>query len=110
MTGITDSNYLLRYTGYVSLPERAPLQFCGSVPNPFVHALFGGAHASASLPTGVGSAGTSGFTMMMGGGADAKVSPHFAVHLFQADWIYYRFQGIGEKQNVRLSTGVVFRF
>jgi hypothetical protein len=48
--------------------------------------------------------------MMMGGGADAKVSPHFAVHLFQADWIYYRFQGIGEKQNVRLSTGVVFRF
>ena len=77
--------------------------------NPFVHALFGGAHASASL-TGVGSAATNGFTMAMGGGADAKVNPHFAVRLFQADWVYYRFEGVGESKNARVSTGVVFRF
>ncbi len=77
--------------------------------NPFVHALFGGAHLGASL-TGVGSGGTSGFTMMMGAGADAKVSQRLAVRMFQADWVYYRFQGIGESKNVRVSTGVVFRF
>jgi hypothetical protein len=77
--------------------------------NPFVHALFGGAHASASL-SGVGSGATNGFTMMMGGGADAKLSPRLAVRLFQADWVYYRFQGVGESKNVRISTGLVFRF
>jgi hypothetical protein len=77
--------------------------------NPFVHALFGGARATASL-TGLGSAGTNGFTMMMGGGADAKIGPRFAVRLFQADWVYYRFQGVSESKNVRFSSGLVFRF
>ncbi len=77
--------------------------------NPFVHALFGGAHLGASL-AGVGSGGTTGFTMMAGGGADAKLSPHLAVRIFQADWVYYRFQGVGGSDNVRLSTGLVFRF
>ncbi len=76
--------------------------------NPFVHALFGGAHASASF-SGL-SASSNGFAMMMGGGVDAKVSPRIAVRLFQADWVYYRFQGVGETGNVRVSTGLVFRF
>jgi outer membrane protein with beta-barrel domain len=76
--------------------------------NPFVHALFGGANASASVFGE--SASTSGFTMMMGGGADAKVSRHLAVRLIQADWVYYRFQGVGENKNVRVCAGVVFRF
>lgn len=77
--------------------------------NPFVHALFGGAHANLSV-SGAGSAGTNGFTMMMGGGADAKISPRLAVRLFQADWVYYHFEGVGESKNVRVSTGLVFRF
>jgi hypothetical protein len=76
--------------------------------NPFVHALFGGAHASASFG-GLG-AGTNGFAMMMGGGVDAKVSPRLAVRVIQADWVYYRFQGTSESKNVRISTGLVFRF
>jgi hypothetical protein len=76
--------------------------------NPFVHALFGGAHGSASFE-GTGS-GTNGFSMMMGGGVDAKVSPRLAIRAIQADWVYYRFEGIGQSKNVRISTGVVFRF
>jgi Outer membrane protein beta-barrel domain len=76
--------------------------------NPFVHALFGGAHLSASLE-GTGG-GTNGFAMEMGGGVDAKLSPHLAFRAVQADWVYYRFQGVGESKNVRLSTGIVFRF
>lgn len=77
--------------------------------NPFVHALFGGLHLNGSV-TGLGSASTNGFTMAMGGGVDAKVAPHFAVRLFQADWVYYHFQGESFSKNVRVSTGIVFRF
>lgn len=80
--------------------------------NPFVHALFGGAHFSGSISSGgfSGSASTNGFTMAMGGGVDAKVAPHFAVRLFQADWVYFHFQGQSFSKNVRVSTGLVFRF
>lgn len=80
--------------------------------NPFVHALFGGAHLSGSVSSGgfSGSTSTNGFTMAMGGGVDAKLAPHFAVRLIQADWVYFRFQGQGFSNNVRVSTGLVIRF
>jgi len=81
----------------------------GGKVNPFVHALFGGAHASASL-SGVGSGSTNGFTMMYGGGADVKLNPLLAVRLVQADWVYYRFSGNNLSHNVRVSTGIVLRF
>lgn len=80
----------------------------GGTVNPFVHALFGGAHASASL-SGVGSGSDNGFTMMYGGGADVKLNKAFALR-GQVDWVYYRFSGVSESHNVRLSTGIVFRF
>ena len=81
----------------------------GGKVNPFVHALFGGAHASASL-SGVGSGSANGFTTMAGGGVDVKVNKALAVRLVQADWVYYRFNGASESHNVRLSTGIVLRF
>lgn len=81
--------------------------------NPFVHALFGGAHATLSA-SGVGSAGTNGFATEIGGGADAKISPRLAVRLIQADWVYYHFSDLGSQaglsKNVRISTGIVLRF
>jgi hypothetical protein len=77
--------------------------------NPFVHALFGGAHTSASV-SGLGSASENGFTTMFGGGADVKVNQLFAVRVVQADWVYYRFNGDNESHNVRISTGLVLRF
>jgi hypothetical protein len=58
----------------------------GGKVNPFVHALFGGAHASASL-SGVGSGSANGFTTMAGGGIDVKVNKALAVRLVQADWV-----------------------
>jgi hypothetical protein len=76
--------------------------------NPFVHALFGGAHLGASL-SGAGSGSTNGFTMMYGGGADVKMSKLLALR-GQVDWVYYRFSGVGESKNVRMAVGVVFRF
>ena len=39
-----------------------------------------------------------------------KVNNAFAVRVIQADWVYYRFSGASESHNVRISTGVVFRF
>jgi hypothetical protein len=84
--------------------------------NPFVHALFGGAHLS--LSEAGDNLSFNGFTMMVGGGADAKLGPHVAVRLFQADWVYFHFGDdfktlVGTsnlKKNVRVSTGIVFRF
>jgi hypothetical protein len=97
----------------------------GGKVNPFVHALFGGAHVSGSgcatlqdsidgvKPadiTGCGSGSLNGFTMMFGGGADVKLNKALAVRLIQADWVSYRFSGVSESHNVRVSTGIVLRF
>jgi hypothetical protein len=74
---------------------------------PFAHALFGGAHASAST-AGV-SASSSGMAMMFGGGLD--VGKHnLAFRLGQFDWMVTRFNGVSDKNNMRLSTGLVMRF
>lgn len=74
----------------------------------FAHVLFGGFHASAGFQ-GL-SQSTNGFAMIVGGGVDVKVTPHVAVRLIQPDWIMWRTQGLTEKKNARISSGVVFRF
>jgi hypothetical protein len=101
ISGVSTNVYT--YTGgpVVALNSRGQV-------NPFVHALFGGAHAGASL-TGVGSASDNGFTTMLGGGVDVKLNRLLAVR-GQADWVYYHFNGNGESHNVRVSTGIVLRF
>jgi len=71
--------------------------------SPFVHGLFGGARASAA---GVG---INGMAMMFGGGVDMG-RKQIAVRLFQADWLITRFSGVTEKNNARVSTGILFRF
>jgi hypothetical protein len=70
---------------------------------PFAHALFGGAHASA------GGFGDNGFVMFFGGGVDMG-SGKLAFRLVQADWLITRFDGFTDKNNARVSTGVLFRF
>jgi hypothetical protein len=80
--------------------------------NPFVHALFGGIHASAgaTMPGFSGSQGDSGFAAMLGGGADARLTKHLAVRLVQADWVHYSISAVTGNSNARISTGLVFRF
>jgi hypothetical protein len=75
---------------------------------PFVHALFGGFHASAGA--GGFSASTSGFATQVGGGVDAKLGPSLAVRVAQFDWMLLRSEGETSKKNIRVSTGLVFRF
>ena len=79
---------------------------------PYGQVLFGVAHAGASI------AGTSGsdnaFAMALGGGVDVGVSQHFAVRPVQIDYLLTRFnEGTGNaknQNNLRVSTGIVFRF
>jgi hypothetical protein len=107
------SSHLYTYAGGPVVALNA-----GGKVNPFVHALFGGAHLS--LSESGASVSFNGFTTMVGGGVDVKVSPRIAFRLIQADWVYYHF---GEKtiadvtipsfsgsKNVRIATGIVFRF
>ncbi len=90
--------------------------------NPFVHALFGGIHLSGSASAeGVSaSASLNGFTMAFGGGVDVQATKVVSVRLIQADWIYYHFgsttidgvavPSFSQSNNVRIVSGIVFRF
>ncbi len=77
---------------------------------PFGEVLFGVAHAS--------SAGTSGsdnaFAMTLGGGLDYKLSDRFAIRPVKVDYLMTRFSETGAssqtQNNLRVSTGIVFRF
>jgi hypothetical protein len=80
---------------------------------PFAHALFGGAHTtySDSNPSNLtASTSNSGYTMMLGGGADYKLKKALGIRLAQVDWVYYHVSGTGYTSNVRISSGVVFHF
>src|SRR5229473_2087570 len=66
---------------------------------PYFHFLLGGAHLS----------GTSAFALAFGGGFDAKVTPHVAIRLIQADYVLTKFNdGANNRQNnARISAGIV---
>jgi hypothetical protein len=96
----TNGGHVYFYTG----GPVVSLNSAGKV-NPFVHGLFGGANFG-----GGGGSSINAFNMMFGGGADVKVAGAFALRLIQADWVYYRNNGVGESHNVRISTGIVLRF
>ncbi len=71
--------------------------------SPFVHALVG----AARLSTG-GASGTV-FAGALGGGIDTKIAPFFSYRVIQVDYLATRFGG-STQNNLRISTGLVFRF
>ena len=76
---------------------------------PFVHALFGYEQTEATVKGTTAKATSSSYAMAFGGGLDVKVTRGLAIRLFQVD--YYRPQAFGSSQNdLRISTGIVFRF
>ena len=79
---------------------------------PFSQVLFGVAHANSDA-FGTNSS-QNAFAMTVDGGVDYKLFDHFAIRPIQADYLLTRF-GVGttgrqSQNNVRLSTGFVFRF
>lgn len=71
--------------------------------SPYVHALFGGAHTAA------GGVGVGGAAMMFGGGMDFG-KRRLVFRAVQVDWMMLRFNGITDKNNVRVNTGLLYRF
>jgi outer membrane protein OmpA-like peptidoglycan-associated protein len=87
---------------------------------PFAQELFGGVHANQVTLTGctvnctlLPSQGS--FAMTAGGGLDLRVHRHFAIRLIQAEYVMTRFTSyttgtVGTQNDIRLSSGIVFRF
>ena len=79
---------------------------------PFGEVLFGTAHTSANL-LGAGIS-SNAFAMSVGGGVDYKLSSHFAIRPVKVDYLMTRFSefanGTQTQNNLRVSTGIVFRF
>lgn len=73
------------------------------VVQPFVHALFGGATAS-------GGGSTTAFVMYYGGGIDAGMRHGLGFRVVQFDWMVVHFNGETDRNNVRISSGLVVKF
>ena len=72
--------------------------------SPYAHALFGGAHAGAS-----GFTGASGMAMYFGGGVDFGAHK-LAFRAVNVEWMITHFSGFTDKNNVRINTGLLYRF
>jgi outer membrane immunogenic protein len=79
---------------------------------PFGEVLFGVARASANVLGASGS--TNAFAMTVGGGVDYKLTDRFAIRPVKVDYLLTRFNEFGNnaqtQNNLRVSTGIVFRF
>lgn len=75
---------------------------------PFAHFLLGGFHSTASA-AGISASGN-GFAMMLGGGFDVKATPHIALRAIQFDWLSLHSNGASDNNNMRIATGLLFRY
>ena len=80
---------------------------------PFGEVLFGDAHAGAGLFNTTNS--QNAFAMAVGGGVDYRVSPRFSIRPLKVDYLLTRFNELTpnnrqDQNNLRVSTGIVFRF
>jgi opacity protein-like surface antigen len=76
---------------------------------PFGELLFGRYHLSFVESPGFTEGG---FAMLAGGGVDFKLSRHIALRAGPVDWVYTNYPSVADwpKNNIRVSTGLVFRF
>jgi opacity protein-like surface antigen len=80
---------------------------------PFAEVLFGVAHTGASLLNTTNS--QNAFAMTVGGGVDYRVSSRFSIRPLKVDYLLTRFNELStnntlNQNNLRVSTGIVFRF
>ena len=100
-SGVSFNNYTYTFGPVVSLRHSDTV-------TPFAHFLAGGFRSTASLNGLSGS--DSGFAMMFGGGFDVRASRRIAVRAVQFDWLSMRSNGFSDNNNMRISTGLVFRY
>ncbi|HET9183703.1 MAG TPA: PKD domain-containing protein [Candidatus Angelobacter sp.] len=87
---------------------------------PFAQILFGDAYTKVTVPTpppgfnffSTASFHANAFATAMGGGLDLTLSKHFAWRVLQAEYLLTKFRDTNNNQqnNIRLATGIVFRF
>ena len=99
--GVSFNNYTYTFGPVVSLRHNEMF-------TPFAHFLAGGFHSSAAFGGFSGSG--SGFAMMFGGGVDVKATKHIGVRAVQFDWLSLRANGASDNNNMRISTGLLFRY
>jgi hypothetical protein len=99
--GVSSSDYTYTFGPVVSLRTNKAF-------TPFAHFLAGGTHLGYSAPGFSGS--DSGFAMMFGGGVDIAATRHVAIRALQLDWLSLRSNGVSDNNNLRLTTGLVFRY
>ncbi len=98
--GVSYNNYTYTFGPQLSL--RANKGY-----TPFVHALIGGDHASASF-AGVSGSGN-GMALLAGGGVDINFNRYMAFR-GSADWMMIHANGSTSGKNFRMPIGVVFKF
>jgi hypothetical protein len=100
--GINLNNYTYTFGPVLSL--RAHKAY-----TPFVHALVGGDHSTASA-SGYGSLGSgNGMALMAGGGVDINFNKFMAFR-GSADWMMVHGNGNTSAKNFRMPIGIVFKF
>jgi hypothetical protein len=99
--GVSFNNYTYTFGPVVSWRHNPAF-------TPFAHFLAGGSHSSAAFSGLSGSA--SGFAMMVGGGFDVRATQHVALRAVQFDWLSLHSNGVSDNNNMRISTGVLFRY
>lgn len=100
-SGVSFNNYTYTFGPVVSLRHSETF-------TPFAHFLAGGFHSSAASGSLSGSG--SGFAMMFGGGVDVKATQRVAVRAIQFDWLSLHSNGASDNNNMRISTGLLFRY
>jgi hypothetical protein len=112
--GYTNGNILGTGSGTLStylFGPRVSYHHFGRI-TPFAQALFGDAHASSNAFHTTGS--QNAFALAVGGGVDYRLMHHLALRPFQVDYLMTRFNvgttGTQTQNNLRVSTGIVFRF
>jgi opacity protein-like surface antigen len=114
--GYTNSNILSSGTGgtlstYLFGP-RVSYHHYGRV-TPFGEVLFGVAHTGANVLVTANS--QNAFAMTVGGGIDYRLNSRFSIRPAKVDYLLTRFNEFGNtnrltQNNLRVSTGIVFRF
>ena len=100
------------------------LKYRGPRWEPFVEALFGGAHSNTysnlasacqTACTGTLTPSNNAFDFIIGGGLDISLSHHVSIRPVQVDFVLTRFgndftRGNNNQSNLRYNGGIVFRF
>ena len=98
--GVSFHNYTYTFGPQLALRDRRAY-------TPFVHALIGGDHATASFARATGTG--NGMALLAGGGVDINYNRYTAFR-FAADWMLFAGTGSTSSKNFRLPIGVVFKF